>query len=172
MARYIPCVMCLGTVVEVCGIEMSSSCPDIGSPESRKIIDKQATAPECTQISPVQCSCHEKCVGTTEYCITPDSSLLLLCNSALQGDHEVTKVQKFSTCLVPLGSAGNPSAEGSASLFPGMLGHECCAIEVCETIQAQIFLSNAEELHVRKPEYGKSNQLAHFHRSRLTKELN
>lgn len=102
--------MCLGTVIQVWGIRVSLSCPDIGSLESRKITDKKPTDPACTQGSPGQCSCHGKCLRTTEYCISPDSSLLLLCSSALWGDHVASKVEKFSTCLAPLGSAEEQKA--------------------------------------------------------------
>lgn len=62
-----PCAMCLGTALQLCGTEVSLSCPDIGSLEPRKIIDKQPTVLLCTQSSPVQLweVSRNRCISTS-----------------------------------------------------------------------------------------------------------
>lgn len=101
-------------------------------------------------------------------CPASASSLLLLGTSRRPCGHQGGETQNLSDSSW---LRREPSAEGSTSLFPGMLGQEHCVTEVSETIQALIFLSSTEEGQVKKPENRKANQLAHFYRSRLMKEL-
>lgn len=106
-------------------------------------------------------------------CVSPELTCPVLIS------WEVSRNHCISTSRRPCGHQGGgiqhlsdsswlrrePGAEGSTWLFPGcMLGQEHCVTEVNETIQYSSAIQKKDSLR-------KWNHPAHFHRSRLIKEL-
>ena len=155
--------MYLRIAVQVCSIEVSLWFPDIGSLEFRKIIQKTPAVPVCIHSLPGQCSCHGKWLATTDYCdsTAAEFSLLLLCSSALQGDHIATKVQNSVPGLFLSAQRGTKCWRLCITVAWHAGGQEHCVTEVPWQYR--------KTLHMGKPRY---SQLAHCHRSRPVTELN
>lgn len=96
--------MCLGAAVQVWGIEVSLSCPDIDSLESRKIIDKPTVL-----VVPRAHLSSAHVMGSVRESLGTASALSPHCCLAARHFKETMwpPRQKFSTCLIPLGSEGN-----------------------------------------------------------------